>query len=270
MKKLNINNAGRMPLWQADLDWMQQSYTEAIANLFEVLGTDTPYFVVTGCQVTHADGGISITEGLIWWDGELLPVRPFSSDETPSPWLRLTRVTNNPTAGARNFIGSDLAPVAVADTWQDDYIQPELLTHYSPTDEGEGVYIRPGALTLREIMARRIAGAESGWQNTQSEISTDDVQFKRIGQMVVLKGDVSVRDGSAMPMVEGLPVPLTPTFLVYSELEHGITVSVNAQGKLNCVSVSDYLDTYRVDGLMYMAAETYNTPFPHNPYVVEP
>lgn len=268
MKKLNTNNAGRMPLWQADLDWMQQSYTETIAELFKVLGMDTPYFVVTGCQVTHADG-ISITGGLIWWNGELLPVRPFSSDTTPSPFLRLTRVSYNPEAGARNFIGPDMSPVAVADTWQDDYIQPELLTHYSPTDDGEGVYIRAGALTLREIMARRIAGGESGWQNTQSEISADDVQFKRIGRMVVLKGTVLVRDGSATPMVEGLPVPLTPTYLVYSELTHGVTVSVNAQGKLNCVSVID-LATYRVDGMMYMAAEPYNPPFPNNPFVVEP
>ena len=269
MKKLNTNNAGRMPLWQADLDWMQQSYTEIIAELFKVLGTDTPYFVVTGCQVTHADG-ISITGGLIWWNGELLPVRPFTSDTTQSPFLRLTRVSYNPEAGARNFIAPDMAPVAVADTWQDDYIQPELLTHYSPTDDGEGVYIRAGALTLREIMARRIAGGESGWITVVE--GTMPIHYKQIGRMVVLSGSTFSQLNSE-PIATGLPIPLGGGAVLHHSCDPtDVGITINGEGGL-CVEAHPEGGLpllVGLTGMMYMAAEPYNPPFPHNPFVVEP
>ena len=77
MKKLNTNNAGRMPFWQADLDWIQQAYTQPIEDIVKELGmldasTPRPYFPVTGCRVSLNNGNISMSAGWFWWDGKLL------------------------------------------------------------------------------------------------------------------------------------------------------------------------------------------------------
>ena len=270
MKKLNTNNTGRMPFWQADLDWIQQAYTEPIKAIIKELGIDDDYFVVTGCQVTHDVDQLSMTAGWMWWDGELLPVRALEATNTVSIWLRLIRVTHSDPNGSRNFIKADQSTELVEDVWQDDYIQPVMMTQYSPNNEGAGVYIRTGARTLADLIKARIADAESVWQNTQSENSSDDVQFKRIGRMVVLKGTIIPRNIVPENYVEGLPVPLSgDVMLSTGSITHGILIRIDSQGRLNCFT-SEGVTSCTVDGMMYMASERYNPSVSYNnPYVVE-
>lgn len=271
MKKLNTNNTGRMPFWQADLDWIQQAYTEPIEAIIKELGIDDDYFVVTGCQVTHDVDQLSMTAGWMWWDGELLPVRPLEATNTVSIWLHLIRVTHSDPNGSRNFIKADQSTELVEDVWQDDYIQPVMMTHYSPNDEGAGVYIRTGAPTLADLIKARIADAESVWQNTRSENSSDTVQFKRIGKMVVLKGSIAVRNIVPENYVEGLPAPLSGQ-VTFSNgtLPYGIFLGIDSQCRLNCFTAVEGVNSCSVDGMMYMAAERYNPSVSYNnPYVVE-
>ena len=266
MKRLNTNNAGRMPLWQKDLDFIQEAFTEPIMAILQELKIDYRYMMpVTGCKVTVDANArtVSMSAGWFWWDGELLPVRALA----PTPWpegveaahavgVHLTRVTNYIAEGARNFIHADLTAETITDVWQDDYAEPEACTRTSSYPSG--VTLCPGARTLFDDIKLRLTDSESGWVGTQSEISSDNIQFKRIGRMVVLKGTVLVRDGSAMPLVEGLPIPLgEKAYLANNETTHGATVIVDGQGRLDCTSVLLSGQTYRVDGMMYMAEEPY-------------
>lgn len=270
MKKLNINSAGRMPLWQKDLEFIQQAFTEPIMALIaELAKTNTYRFPVSGCEVTFdADARtVSMSAGWFWWDGELLPVHalPATSLETTAhgAGVHLSRIGYNPVEGARNFVHADLTAETIEDVWQDDYLQPEAcLRNASYTS---GVTICPGAWTLHDRLRLAIAGGESEWLGTQSEIQYDNVQYKCVGQMVVLKGTVHVRDGSAMPSVQGLPVPMGGTaYLTNNEITHGATVTVNDRGWLHCTAIVDGLTSYRVDGMMYMAASPYIPPIDMN------
>lgn len=252
MKKLNINNAGRMPLWQTDLDWMQQSYTEIIHELVKELANTGSYmFPVSGCRVTYNEGTgtVSMTAGWFWWDGELLPVRalPATPLEAANPHLaavHLTRVTNHPEAGARNFIGPDLAPVAVADTWQDDYLQPEACLRNDTF--ASGVTICPGAWTLHD----RLQLSESSW----TEGTHGNLQYKRIGRMVVLKGTVYV--SGTNPWETGLPAPIGGMAILHiGQLTTDLQIYVDADGGIFCKADTGTTTLFNVTGMTYMSAE---------------
>ena len=214
MKKLNTNNAGRMPLWQADLDWMQQSYTEIIHDLVKELANTGAYmFPVSGCKVTvnETNNTVAMTGGWFWWDGELLPVRPLpatSSIGLTVPAVHLTRVSYTPEAGARNFIGPDLAPVAVTDTWQDDYLQPEACERNASFDSG--VTLLPGAWTIYDRIQLANASVETDWTQISGLAEPQSLSYKRIGRTIVIRGCVFLRN-NATPAATGLPAPLGGT-----------------------------------------------------------
>ena len=261
MKKLNTNNAGRMPLWQADLDWLQDAFTEPIMALIAELKHDAAVVMpVTGCQVTKTDQTVSMTSGWFWWDGELLPVRALPVTDTSAityPMVHLERVTFYNTDGERNFVHADLSTETVGDVWQDDYLQPTVVER-GDASVTTGVNIHPQARTLFDWIRLRIRDDESSWHPAQSEIPQDNVRYKRVGYMVLLKGSVLVRDGSAMPKVQGLPVPMSGSAcLAYNELTHGAIVTIDNQGRLDCISQVSGLTNYSVDGMMYMAEEPY-------------
>ena len=289
MKKLNTNNTGRMPLWQADLDWIQQAYTGPIEAIVKELGIDDDYFVVTGCQVTHDVNQLSMTAGWMWWDGELLPVRPLEATPTVSIWLRLIRVTHSDPNGSRNFIKADQSTELVEDVWQDDYIQPVMMTNYSPNDEGAGVYIRTGAPTLAEqIRKNAVRDGESQWTTISGLADPESLQYKQIGRTVVLKGQVAVRD-DATAAATGLPAPLggkaslvtwkTLAQFVGTHYNHLLVdgqlyAYVNSSGNL-IVRQTD-VETQGVylvslDGMTYLADEPYtSSPIGSGLRVIEP
>lgn len=262
MKKLNTNNAGRMPLWQADLDWLQDAFTEPIMALVDELkhNSSTYMMPITGCKVTKTDVIISMTSGWFWWDGKMLPVRalePTKIELFTAPVVHLEKVTYCNPNGARNFIHADLTTEAVSDVWQDDYIQPTVVERSGSFTTG--VHILPGARTLFDNIKLRTTDSESGW-NTIYGSDPLCVSFKRIGRMVVLRGAVFSQIEST-PITLGLPIPLGGwATLHHPTSSSDLNLHVNGEGGLTVEAHTGGAPLLvNLTGMMYMAAEPYES-----------
>ena len=261
MKKLKTNNTGRMPLWQADLDWIQNAFTEPIMALVNELKLPSRYFMpITGCKVTKTEEIISMTSGWFWWAGEMLPVRalePTKISSFTAPAVHLEKVIYYDQDGARNFIKADLTTESVSDVWQDDYILPKVVERFGSFTTG--VHILPGARTLFDDIKLCTTDSESEW-NTIYGVDPLDVSFKRIGRMVILRGAVFSQVEST-PVTLGLPRPLGGWATLHhntsdSDLklcvtgEGGLSVEAHTGGAPLLVSLT---------GMMYMAEDPYIT-----------
>ncbi len=229
MKRLNTNNAGRMPLWQADLNWLQQAYTEPIEALLNELGMYNDYFIITGCNVRIIDDGhpvIIMTPGWFYWNGQILPVRELQKTDVGNlldPVVRLTLVSHSNPDGARNFIHADLTTVTVTDVWQDDYLQPTVVERSATFNSG--VRIGEGAWRLRDILMRHIGSCESEWCETSNQY----IQYKRVGKYVTIKGVFFLMSAP----VTGLPRPETyPLFIWMNPSDANHTMLINQNGEL--------------------------------------
>lgn len=254
MKKLNVNNAGRMPLWQDDLAWMQASYTDAIEAIVSELGLGKGYFIIKGCSPYHPSGNqkfIAMDAGWFYWGGRVLPVRALASTDITSytkPMVRLSLVTNFDSNGSRNFIRPDLSTQAVANVWQDDYLQPSIVECHGVSFTG-GVRLGVGAWTLSDILAHNKVDAESDWINVY-ENGNSSLSYKRIGRLVVIRGNME--SGISY---SGLPIPLVNTEIPTC----GGCFLVNSSGEAQWVGTQED----RVGGIMYMAATPYNATDPN-------
>lgn len=256
MKKLNINNTGRMPLWQKDLEFIQEGLTEPLEALVGELGMAKDYFIITGCTPYKPDNNhIAMGRGWFYYGGRILPVRqlpPTSVASFTNPMVRLVPVTYANPAGARSFIRADQTSETVTDVWRDDYLQPSVVER---TEEfTSGVRLGVGAWTLRDIIANRNADAESAWMQSRS----GQLQFKRIGRMVVLKGTVPKNNNGSAD--EGFPSPLGGLAMLVAATKPGeLSVSIDATGAIDCRSNGDSTGT-NITGMTYMAATPYTTP----------
>lgn len=260
MKTLNTNKAGRMPLWQDDLNWMQASYKEAIEAIVGELGLAKDYFIISGCSPYNPGGNqkfIAMNAGWFWYGGEILPVRALSSTDITSyknPMVRLTRVSYTNPDGARNFIKPDLTTQAVSNVWQDDYLQPSIVECGAVGGNTpvftSGVRLGIGAWTLSDIIAHNKQDDESDWIET----SNGDLQYKRIGRLVVLRG-LADAVPSYDPVATRLPIPLAGDFLISVPNTPGVYCKINSDGEL--ILFSNLGEEPSFDGIMYMAATPY-------------
>lgn len=251
MKKLNTNNAGRMPLWQADLDWIQKGYTEPLTALVEELGLSKSYFAITGCVPYKPNiKTLAMPAGWFWWNGQILPVRELKATDVLSytnPVVRLTRVTYTNPEGARNFIHADLSTENVSNVWQDDYLSPTVVERSAGFTSG--VRLGIGAWTLRDILMHHTAENESDWIVTSDGSQT--LEFKRIGRIVTLRGTVD--EGVNYT---GLPAPIQgETYIPTS----GGTISIRSNGTMVWMGTQED----RVSGIMYLAATPYQATDPN-------
>lgn len=298
MKKLNTNNTGRMPLWQADLDWIQQAYTGPIEAIVRELHPGQDYFaLITGCNVVKTSQTISMSAGWFFWHEEILPVRALPETDITSfndAVVHLERVAFSNPDGARNFIHADQSTELVEDVWQDDYIQPTVVERNDSFTTG--VHILHGARTLFDEIKARITDSESGWiQSTSGEMA-----YKRIGRMVVLRGrpprystiivpdynDPQISPGNYEPVDGGFPEPVRrvthygdtdiihpgeAVLVPFIDNEH---LRVYIHGTyLYCVVRDDTglsLSPPDLTGMMYMAEDSYtNIPVDMNIIVCE-
>lgn len=256
MKKLNINNAGRMPLWQKDLEFIQKGYTEPFEALVGELGLPTDYFIIAGCSPYMTDSGhIAMNKGWFYYGGRVLPVRqllPTSVASFSNPVVRLVPVTYADPDGARGFIHADQTSETVIDVWRDDYLQPSVVERAA--EFTSGVRLCMGAWTLADIIANRNADAESAWTQSLS----GKIEFKRVGRLVVLKG--SVTKNNSGPADEGFPSPLGGLAVLVSATKPGeLAVSIDAAGAINCKTTGNQLGA-NISGMTYMAATPYTLP----------
>ena len=210
MKKLNTNNTGRMPLWQADLDWIQQAYKEPIEAIMDGLAIVSDYFLITGCRIRKYpdDNHLTMSNGMFWWGGEVLPVKaldPISVSAISDPVIRLDRVTHYDTDGSRNFIRADQSSETVTDVWQEDYLEPHVIERSALT--AIDIAIQEGVWPLHEILKHSIGGYESEWITISGLQYGQSLRYKQIGRTVILNGRLRITTEST-PVATGLPAPL--------------------------------------------------------------
>lgn len=262
MKKLNTNNVGRMPLWEADLDWMQAGYTEPITALVAELGLSKSYFAITGCVPYKPDiKTLAMPAGWFWWNGQILPVRELQATDVLSytnPVVRLTKVTYTNPDGARGFIKTDLTTQNVSDVWQDDYLTPTVVERSAAFTAG--VRLGIGAWTLRDILMHHIAENESDWMSGHS----GDLEYKIVGRIVILSGFASQISTTTQPIDEGFPIPLGGVAMLHTPANEGdITIKINSNGELICHSRTGEQSGPVLTGMMYMAATPYQATDPN-------
>lgn len=261
MKKLKTNPAGRMPLWQADLEWMQEGYTQPIEALVGELGLSNSYFVITGCvPYNPTNKTIQMPAGWFWWNGQILPVRALPATDVTTmqnPVVKLTLVQYADPNGARNFIHADLSTETVSDVWQDHYLSPSVVERSQPSVSG--VRLGVGAWTLRDILMHYNVENESDWIPGES----GDLEFKRVGRLVVLQGTASV-GSTSQPVDEGFPPPLGGKAMLHPDRLGSIHVYFNEQGELVCYGTSQTLPvSLELTGMMYIAATPYQATDPN-------
>lgn len=266
MKELNTNSIGRMPLWQKDLDWMQQSYQEMFAALVSELNMDDyEYFAITGVVPTKSGKWLDAQKGWVWYNGEILPVKSALHVDVSSmtdPVVKLTRVTSYNSDGARNFIKPDMTTHNVTNVWQDDYLQPAVIEREAAIESGE-LCIAPGAWTMSEIIAKHADAFESDWIYTHS----GDLSFKRVGSLVVLNGVATNVRTDTQEVDEGLPAPLGGRAQIkVADSQNDMSIWVDNLGKLHCYSQGGQGEPI-LTGLMYMAATSYTA---NDPNVIIP
>ena len=251
MKKLNTNNAGRMPLWQADLDWMQAGYTEPLTALVKELGLSKSYFAIAGCVPYKPDvKRLAMPAGWFWWNGQILPVRELQATDVQAftnPVVRLTKVTYTNPDGARNFIHPDLSTENISNVWQDDYLAPTVVERSAGFTSG--VRLGIGAWTLRDILTHYNAENESDWAFTSDGSQT--LEFKRVGRIVTLRGIVN--EGV---IYTGMPAPIQGETCISTS---GGTISVQSNGTMRWTGTQED----RVTGAMYLAATPYQATDPN-------
>lgn len=255
MKKLNINNTGRMPLWQKDLEWIQKGYAEPLEAIVGELGMSKEYFIITGCSPYMPDSGhIAMNSGWFHWGGRILPVRPLRSTSVTSftnPVVRLTLVPYADPDGARSFIRADQTTAIVGNVWKDDYLSPTVVERSASFTDG--VKIGVGAWTLRDIITRRNAEAESEWIPSR----TGEMQFKRIGRLVVLRGTVADTTPLMVSVDEGFPAPIGGLAVLRAASgNNDLNIRITAEGDLVCSSQTLHSDI-DLTGMTYLAATPY-------------
>lgn len=260
MKKLNTNIVGRMPLWQADIDFLQQGWQEVITAIVHELGMEKRYFVITGCvPYKPSQKFLQMPAGWVWWNGRILPVRALPATDVTSyanPVVRLAGVTQNYLQdGARSFVKADLTTHQVANVWQDDYLTPTVVERGS--SQNFGIRLGIGCWTLKDMLAHSKADAESEWIAT----SNGDLEYKMVGRMVVLRGIVDCEDDYSTPSTTGLPSPLSGNAILNLALKDGGGVRVGNTGSLFAYDPGGAEVT--LSGMMYMAATPYTETDPN-------
>lgn len=251
MKKLNINDAGRMPLWQKDLEFIQEGLTEPLEALVGELGMAKDYFIITGCTPYKPDNNhIAMGRGWFYYGGRILPVRqlpPTSVASFTNPMVRLVPVTYANPAGARSFIRADQTSETVTDVWRDDYLQPSVVER-SMGFSG-GVRLGVGAWTLRDIIAN---SNESPWHQG----SDGNMEYKRIGQMVVVRG-YAPNVTTFSPYDKGFPAPLAGTVTLHVPYLKGhLTITINGNGEMYCRASDGQGELILID-MTYVAETPY-------------
>ena len=135
MKKLKTYPSTLMPIWQKDLDFLQDGIKESFAACLASLGLGKDCFVIYGCTIIDNGVNISMLPGWAYWNGEILPVRALNA--TPhaagTVKIKLTRIEAYNRDGVKSITAGDNS-VTNRDTYREDYLQPSLAGEFDSYD----------------------------------------------------------------------------------------------------------------------------------------
>jgi len=225
------NDGSYMPLWQKDLEFIQEALGAPIITLCEtLLGKKSG--IITGCKVSTLGfpGNIttSITEGLVLMDGEIVYC-PKHSATAPAAITNLEKFDAYDSAGDKVFRVADSSEVRRA------YYTPyaQLTSSFSIDgkritldDEGKKTLIECLFEKLYEMAVALPYEVIESSASSPTGASNHSIKYAKIGKQVFvlsLGGYIRVGDGSAevqgsYPLAFTLPVgfrPAVETFFTY-------------------------------------------------------
>ena len=248
MKELNLIEGSLAPLWQTDLEFVQNGAKEAVTALLNGLKLGRDDYLVAGCDITvnTSTNKVSMTAGWCWFGGELLPVRALASASFAAgttPKIKLTKVVAYDSGGDRSYTAA--SQTGTVRMWRDSYLAPSVAGNH---DEYT-LALSEGAWKLAERINRKSRPYDTGLLTaTVGQVGIGSVRYRQAGNVVQLYVDVRVEvsgQGLSGRIASGLPSPAADTYIPVSN--GYLTLSVG--GILTAATTGGVHD----DGITYLA-----------------
>lgn len=200
MKRLKVYEDGYMPLWQADLAWLQEGIEKVVTQFAKAFAFDRSRYIVTGCEITMENGTFTLSEGLVMYDGELLHVpKQTASTGLPNPKAIIVREETFDPAGVKVFELTN--GQESRNTYYNAYGKLVIVDFASDPDAS----LAAGGDTLTETLKQEI-NKDPGWQDLQlvnewRQADGTDIkpQYRRIGNVMYFRGEIQ-RGGGGAPI----------------------------------------------------------------------
>lgn len=206
MKKLLSIRNSLLPIWQKDMDFLQQGVAESFASFLQSFGFGKERYIISGCGITDTGRRISMQPGWAFWEGEILPVRslPVTDHDSGSVKIKLTRQTGYNPDGVKTVTAGNI--VSNVNTYQDDYLNPEVIEE-SLTTQSYDLAIEEGFWDIATRIKHHAQILDTGIRPLSSQYG--DVSYRRIGGVVQLFGSLfaDATGGFVNEIVAGLPRP---------------------------------------------------------------
>lgn len=200
MKKPRSLSNARIPFWYQDIDYLVQGVEDVFNGLLQPFRSRTDDFIISGCEIDDTGSVVTMSGGMAYYEGEILPVVPFSIRHTNANILiKFDRVEGYDHAGDRPvYVG--VRP-QTHNAYKNDYLQPSLAGN---TDTYR-LAVRPGFWNLAERIRRSSLAADSGVVATQYP----ELSYRRVGAVVQLMGSMfnDALGGFNGEIAAGLPRP---------------------------------------------------------------
>lgn len=222
MKTFKVYDDGRMPLWQSDFKWLQDSYKEMIVGLAKALGIEQQYYIITGCDVKVEGTRINVSDGLVYWNGDIIRVEGAElSSASSDPKIMLTKQTRYDLRGNKTFITLD-GVNEVKQTYEEDVLVPSIPN--GNIGMTGGFWFQKNAWKLVDRIRSSIFD-EGAWQPT--DVVAQQIYYKRVGSLVYLRGVIKQDAvGSSIPSGVYGKVPV-PSDGIPQRLTDDITINAN-------------------------------------------
>lgn len=208
MKKLLSIRHSLLPIWQKDMDFLQQGMAESFASFLKSFGFGRERYIISGCNITDDGRRISMLPGWAFWSGEILPVRslPVTDHDSGSVKIKLTRQTAYNPEGVKTVTAGNIT--SNVNTYQDDYLNPEIIEE-SITTQSYDLAIEEGFWDVATRIKHHAQSLDTGIRPLSSQYG--DVSYRRIGGVVQVFGSLfaDASGGFGAEIVSGLPRPST-------------------------------------------------------------
>ena len=245
-------NEGRMPLWQTDFNFLQESHREVLLAIINEMGMGKDNFIITGCSITLENGFVSMTSGWAYYRGEIIPVRALSATSYTgsNPIIYLTKTSNYDTDGDKGFVNSENS-ISIQHTYIDNYLAPAVATSQTTYY----LDVQQGFWTLTDRLRHNVELAETDWIQS----SVYEVYYKRVGRVVYLRGYVfnDALTGFNNDEVADVPIPDQGTLYFPGHFDTE-TIQVSSTGKLIVTALNNRV---RIDHISYITQIVYSASF---------
>lgn len=191
MKKLEFEKGAITPFWIKDIEYMQNGFEEVLNGICSsFMPLYNNFLVVSGCSIKIDKESVNVSNGWVFYNGELYPVRGTTmSCKVSDPIIYLNKNQNYDTSGRRIIVLNDDSQNR--DLYRDDYLELSLT---KTTDSIGG--IKKGAWNLFERILQQSRMKEDEWESAhivfEGSNSDEDtkIRYKRIGNIVQLSGKI--------------------------------------------------------------------------------